>query len=46
MTYRNPKVSMGSSDIDEYEIKYSDLNKVKLMSDIYHKVYRINSAKP
>lgn len=39
MTYRNTKISMGSANTNEYEIKFTDENKVKLLHEIYKKVY-------
>jgi copper homeostasis protein len=37
MLYKNDKISMGTSDSDEYKIKYTDISKVKILSEIFNR---------
>ena len=37
MLYKNDKISMGTPDSDEYKIKFTDISKVKVLSEIYNK---------
>lgn len=38
MTYRNPKVSMGNPEIDEYSRKTTSIKKVKEIANIVHNI--------
>ena len=41
MIFRNNDIPMGSNQLEEFSIKYTDKNKVNELSDIYRKFYEI-----